>query len=319
MLQSDSAVTVSARGLSRRFGGHFAVREVNLSVMRGEVVGFLGLNGAGKTTTMQMLTGNLAPSAGSIEICGIDLLEHPTRAKFRIGYLPETPPLYPELKVDEYLRFVGRLHGLRREGLATAVKQAKQRCGLVENGNRLIGTLSKGFQQRVGIAQAILHDPDLVILDEPTVGLDPNQIREIRSLIRELRGEHSVILSTHLLPEVETLCDRVEIMHEGRVVYADSITEMKRRRDGGDLTVGFQHPPAPEELARVPGVTRVEALSAHQFRVFHEQGSDPSEALLEAAARNAWGLNVLTPGHASLEEVFVRITQGEELESRIEE
>jgi ABC-2 type transport system ATP-binding protein len=317
MLPSD--ITVRALGLSRRFGGRPVVQGVDLEVKRGEVVGFLGPNGAGKTTTMQMLTGNLAPSGGSVEICGIDLLGKPIAAKARIGYLPETPPLYPELKVDEYLRFAGKLHGLRGERLAGAVSRAKQRCGLAENGSRLIGALSKGFQQRVGLAQSILHDPDVLILDEPSVGLDPNQIREIRALIRELRGEHSVILSTHILPEVETLCDRVEIMHEGRVVYSDSIAELKRSRSGEELTVGFQNPPDPGELARVPGVSRVEALSPHQFRVFHAPGSDPSAALVEAAARHGWELKLLTPGHASLEEVFVRITQGKDTGSRSED
>ena len=191
-------MTVSARALSRSFGGNRAVRDVSLQLRRGEVLGLLGPNGAGKTTTMQMLTGNLAPTNGEVDICGIDLIGQPTQAKSRIGYLPEVPPLYRELKVDEYLRLAGRLHKIKKGALAQAIQRAKSRCGLADMGSRLIGSLSKGYQQRVGIAQAIIHEPDVIILDEPTVGLDPNQIREIRSLIKDLGRDHSLILSTHI-------------------------------------------------------------------------------------------------------------------------
>ena len=204
--------------------------EINLELRRGEVLGFLGPNGAGKTTTMRMLTGNLAPSAGSVEICGIDLLDRPRDAKARIGYLPETPPLYRELTVDEYLRLAARLHRVSNADLRTALAVAKQRCGLNDVGRQLIGSLSKGYQQRVGIAQAIIHNPDVVILDEPTVGLDPNQMREIRTLIRELGAERSVILSTHILSEVESVCDRVQIMHQGRMVFNDSVIGLKQKQ-----------------------------------------------------------------------------------------
>ncbi|MCX7185399.1 MAG: ABC transporter ATP-binding protein [Nitrosospira sp.] len=222
------SATISARGLCRNFGNYTAVCEINLELRRGEVLGFLGPNGAGKTTTMRMLTGNLAPSAGSVEICGIDLLDRPRDAKARIGYLPETPPLYRELTVDEYLRLAARLHRVSNADLRIALAEAKQRCGLNDVGRQLIGSLSKGYQQRVGIAQAIIHNPDVVILDEPTVGLDPNQMREIRTLIRELGAERSVILSTHILPEVESVCDRVQIMHQGRMVFNDSIAGLKQ-------------------------------------------------------------------------------------------
>jgi len=312
-MESDAnPVTLRARGLSRNYGARVAVRELDLEIRRGEVVGLLGPNGAGKTTSMQMITGNLAPSSGSVEICGIDLLERPVDAKARVGYLPEVPPLYREHSVDEYLNYAARLHRLRGASRARSVQIAKARCGLEEVGRRLIGSLSKGYQQRVGIAQAIVHGPDLVILDEPTAGLDPNQIREIRALIRELRGGHSVILSTHILPEVESVCDRVEIMHEGRVVYADSIASLQRSRGGCELTVGFQNPPGAEEIAQISGVIRVEALSPHRFRISHQAEIDAGAVLAEAAARNGWGLNMLAPGHATLEEVFVRITQGED-------
>lgn len=221
-------ITVSTKDLSRSYGSRSAVRNIDFELRQGEVLGLLGPNGAGKTTTLQMLAGCLAPSSGSVEICGINLMEQPRAAKALLGYLPETPPLYRELTVDEYLRLAARLHRVPRNEIAEAVVKAKQRCGLSEVGKRLVGNLSKGYQQRVGIAQAIVHNPRVVILDEPTVGLDPIQIREIRSLIRELGGEHSVILSTHILPEVESVCDRIQIMNQGKLVFGGNMAELKQ-------------------------------------------------------------------------------------------
>ncbi|MBM3342355.1 MAG: ATP-binding cassette domain-containing protein [Betaproteobacteria bacterium] len=230
-----AAATLRAGGLTRRYGGVAAVDNIDLELNRGEVLGFLGPNGAGKSTTMQLLTGNLAPSAGAISICGIDLLESPVAAKAHIGYLPEVPPLYRDLNVGEFLDLAARLHRVPKGKRAGAVTRAIERCGLAQVSRKLIGTLSKGYQQRVGIAQAIVHEPDVVILDEPTVGLDPNQIRDIRALIRELGNAHSVILSTHILPEVEAICDRVQIMHRGKMVYANTIAALKQRHCGGSL------------------------------------------------------------------------------------
>lgn len=222
MTEKIASVTVSVQDLCRDFGDYTAVRDVNLELKRGEVLGLLGPNGAGKTSTLRMLTGNLAPSGGSMRICGVDLLDQPRDAKAFIGYLPETPPLYQEMTVDEYLRFAAKLHRLRRDEIQVALDRAKQRCGLSDMSKRLINNLSKGYQQRVGIAQAIIHSPEVIILDEPTVGLDPNQMREIRELIRELGAQHSVILSTHILPEVEAVCDLVKIMHQGRIVFSET-------------------------------------------------------------------------------------------------
>lgn len=229
MTNEMAALTLSAQNLCRNYGHHTAVQNVSVELRRGEVLGLLGPNGAGKTTTMRMLTGNLAPSAGSIEICGIDLLDKPREAKLHLGFLPEIPPLYHDMTVDEYLLLAARLHRINKHTLQSVLDNVKQRCGLEVQGRYVIGTLSKGFQQRVGIAQAIIHSPDVIILDEPTVGLDPNQMREIRSLIRDLGVSSSVILSTHILSEVESVCDRVQIMHKGSVVFDQTMAELQQQ------------------------------------------------------------------------------------------
>jgi ABC-2 type transport system ATP-binding protein len=313
MPERDSAVTISAHGLSRRFGSHVAVNNISLELKRGEVLGLLGPNGAGKTTTMQMLTGNLAPSAGAISICGIDLFGEPRAAKARIGYLPEVPPLYRELTVDEYLTLAAKLHRLARGRRHGAVEDAKRRCGLAETGRKLIGTLSKGYQQRVGIAQAILHGPDVVILDEPTIGLDPNQIREIRALIRELAGAHSVILSTHILPEVEAVCDRVQIMHHGSIVYGDTIAALKQFQNGATALVGLRRPPPVGELAALPGIASAESAEPTLFRVQFSGEADACDALVASAVERNWGLYRLQPAQTSLEDVFVNLTRREDV------
>ncbi len=305
-------ITVSAQGLSRNFGARTAVDNLSLELKRGEILGFLGPNGAGKTTTMQMLTGNLAPSMGSISICGVDLLDRPVAAKARIGYLPETPPLYRELTVREYVDLAARLHRVPKAMRGAAIDDAIARCGLAEVAKKLIGTLSKGYQQRVGIAQAIVHQPDVVILDEPTVGLDPNQIREIRNLIRELGRDRSVILSTHILPEVEGVCDRVQILHHGATVFNDTIAALKQFEGGRAMLLGLRRPPAAGDIAAVRGVARVEPAGDNLFRVSFDDAADPTDELVRRAVELAWGLYQLTPAQTSLEDVFVHLTRKED-------
>lgn len=307
----DPAVTVSAKGLSRRYGSHDAVAALNLEVRRGEVLGLLGPNGAGKTTTMQMITGNLAPSAGEIRICGIDLLDQPVSAKAHIGYLPETPPLYREFNVTEYLMFAARLHRVAPARCKSAVQRAMQRCGLSDVARKLIGNLSKGYQQRVGIAQAIVHEPDLVILDEPTVGLDPNQILDIRALIRELGSAHSVILSTHILSEVEAVCDRVQILHHGKVVFADTITALRDFQRGRVIMLTLLRPPAADILRSIGGIASVNDEGNGSFRIRYLPDADPTPQLVARAAEQDWGLAQLTPAQTSLEDVFVHLTRGD--------
>ncbi|MGQ0522945.1 MAG: ABC transporter ATP-binding protein [Betaproteobacteria bacterium] len=311
MNEHANGVTLCAHGLTRKFGAHTAVNNISIELKRGEVLGFLGPNGAGKTTTMQMLTGNLAPSSGAISICGVDLLDRPVAAKAKLGYLPEVPPLYRELTVDEYLLLAARLHRVERGARRAAVARVKARCGLTDVGGKLIGSLSKGYQQRVGIAQAIIHEPDVVILDEPTAGLDPNQIRHIRDLIRELGGERSVILSTHILPEVEAVCDQVQILHHGNLVYSDTISALERFHSGRTLLVGLRSPPPENELAAINGVVSVEKDTDTLFRIQWSANTDPTDELVMRAVSAKWGLYQLSPAQTRLEDVFVHLTRSE--------
>ncbi len=309
--EMSDEVLVDARGLHRFYGRQAAVSDLNLRLNKGEVLGLLGPNGAGKSSTMQMISGNLAPSAGEIHIKGIDLLDAPKAAKRHIGYLPEQPPVYRDLSVDEYLRYCASLHGLPKARIRPAAEEAKARCGLADAGRRLIGNLSKGYQQRVGIAQAIVHMPAVVILDEPTVGLDPIQIREIRDLIRELGREHSVILSTHILPEVQAVCDRVQIITAGRTVFDESLTGLENRLAEPVIIAAFEQTPSLDELNALEGVDRVEPLADGRWRILHAPGSNPAAALAECAAEAGWRLTELTPERATLEQIFVKLVHRE--------
>lgn len=312
----QAEVLLRAQGLSRAFGDLTAVSGLDLELRRGQVLGFLGPNGAGKSTTMQMLTGNLAPSAGSVEIAGVDLQRQARKAKSHIGYLPEQPPVYPEMTVREYLVFCARLHRTGRHDLAEAVQRAQEQCGLTEVGPRLIGNLSKGYQQRVGLAQAILHDPDVIVLDEPTVGLDPIQIVEIRDLIRDLGQRHAVILSTHILPEVQALCDRVQIISQGQEVFSGTVGDLGTNAQESRLRVGLSRLPRVDVLLTIDGVKSAERLDEQHYRVFCREHTGSLEAVTQAIAREAleqdWGLLELAPDERTLEQVFMGLVLGEE-------
>ena len=301
-------ILIQAEKLSRYYGENCAVDNISFELKRGDVLGFLGPNGAGKTTTMRMLSGNLAPSSGKIIINGIDIIENPKAAKAELGYLPEQPPLYKELTVNEYLHYCAQLNRIKRANIKKAIDNAKDHCGLVEMENRLIGNLSKGYQQRVGIAQAIIHSPSIIILDEPTVGLDPIQIREIRNLIKELGEEHGVILSTHILPEVQATCNRVQIINKGKLVFNDEVANLAKQVTSSSLVAGLHQPPELSELESLAGITSVERLQDNRLRFYYGDNESPAEMLAEKAVNNNWGLYELTPDHVSLEKIFVDLT-----------
>lgn len=305
---SSSEVLVETETVTRLYGKTAAVADVSFLIRRGEVLGFLGPNGAGKTTTMQMLSGNLAPSTGRVLIGGHDIQNEPERAKAKLGYLPEHPPLYREFTVDEYLDYCAALRRVPRKERRTARERAKKRCGLSDVGGRLTQNLSKGYQQRVGLAQAIIHEPDVIILDEPTVGLDPIQIREVRALIRELGQNHAVILSTHILPEVQASCDRVQIIHKGRLVLNESITDLDKRMTSQVLVAAFRARPDVDLVQNLNAVRSVVVVDDNRLRLFHEPNSDPTDDLVRLSLEHGWGLCEISPEHSSLETIFVELT-----------
>ena len=300
---------LQANNLTRHYADYCAVNDVSITLNVGDILGLLGPNGAGKTSTMSILTGNLAPNAGEVLIKGINLADDPKQAKQSIGYLPEQPPVYRDLTVNEYLRYAAKLHGIKGKAISTAVKLAGERTGLNEVSHRLIGNLSKGFQQRVGIAQAIIHEPDVIILDEPTVGLDPIQIREIRELIRELGSRHGIILSTHILPEVQAICNRIHILHEGRIVYDDANSATT---DQAELTVQFSRDIDIDELLELPDVSNVIRQQQGRYIIHHPASQNPAAAVANLAVTREWGLLELTPSAMGLEHIFVSLTQGEQ-------
>jgi ABC-2 type transport system ATP-binding protein len=304
----SSQALISVNNLVRYYGDYCAVDNISFELAAGDILGFLGPNGAGKSTTMQMLSGNLAPTEGEIHINGIDLLDKPGAAKTALGYLPEVPPLYKEMSVDEYLRYCAVLRRIKKAGIKDAVALAKQRCGLAGVGRRLIGNLSKGFQQRVGIAQAILHSPQVIILDEPTVGLDPIQIREIRDLITELGKSHGIILSTHILPEVASVCNRVQIINEGRLVYASDMKGLLEQQTTGKYEISLARPPSVDAIRASGFIDQVEQLDASRFIV---NISTTADELARVAVNNDWGLCKLVAHEHSLEQIFVNLTLGD--------
>lgn len=301
--------------LSKNYGERRAITDLSFKIEKGDVVGFLGPNGAGKSTTMKIITGFMAPTSGEAKVCGYDVFMNPIEVKKRIGYLPETPPLYPEMLVEEYLRFVAELKQVPTEKLKPFVDRALEKAQLTHVRRRLIRNLSKGFKQRVGIAQALVSDPEVLVLDEPTVGLDPKQVAEIRDLIKELRGEHTVILSTHILPEVQASCNRVIIIHEGQIVAQESIEQISKL-SSGTIMLNIKtrkHGVLESKLSALDGVSHVETLSSQQYKLTIDDDEDVIESVAREVMNSGLGLLELAPAHANLEDVFLKLTYGQNI------
>jgi len=323
---------IKVEGLTKRYARNVAVDNISFEVDKGEIVGFLGPNGAGKTTTMRVLTCFLPPTSGKASVAGFDVLDNPIEVKKRIGYLPEMPPLYPEMEVSEYLTFVARLKGDPAGEVTRRVDEAMERCAVGDVRTRLISKLSKGYRQRVGLAQAILHNPDVLILDEPTSGLDPKQIIETRELISSLAGDHTIILSTHILSEVEHSCQKVLIINRGRIVASESVIGLTSKMRGSDavaIEVQAEHLNAADVRQRfeqISGVSRVEVKDSKDSRVMLEVESLPGQAvrphLARAVVQAGWNLHEMRGLHISLEDIFLQLTgasPAEPVEAPVEE
>jgi ABC-2 type transport system ATP-binding protein len=309
---------IEVQHLTKQYGPVTAVSDISFRVERGEILGFLGPNGAGKTTTMRILTGYMPATEGRAIVAGFDVFEQPIEAKRRTGYLPETPPLYMDMTVAEYLDFVAKVKGVPSAGRRERIREVMERVRIADMAGRMCAKLSKGYRQRVGLAQAIIHNPDVLILDEPTAGLDPKQIIETRNLIKELAGDHTIILSTHILPEVSQTCERVVIINKGRVVAEDTPYNLTARLRGSEamyVQVDASGEDAASALQRIPGVTRVAESDRRDrvvgYEVEAESGRDLRRDLARAIVNGGWGLLELRPMHMSLEEVFLSLTTDE--------
>jgi ABC-2 type transport system ATP-binding protein len=306
---------IEVENLTKRYGPTVAVSDVTFQAQKGEVLGFLGPNGAGKTTTMRVITGYLPPSEGRVRVAGYDVVDEPLEAKRRTGYLPEAPPVYPDMTVTEYLAFVGRIKGIPRGELNSRLGEVTERCAITEVRHRQIGKLSKGYRQRVGLAQALIHNPEVLVLDEPTAGLDPKQIIETRQLIKGLAGQHTVILSTHILPEVSKTCQRVVVINAGKIVAVGTPDELTRRLQGFEtvlLTVEGAEAEVTQKLQRVAGVSAVEPRETSDGRVTYEvhaeKGQDVRAELARAVVESQWKLYELRTSGLSLEDIFLKLT-----------
>ncbi|MGD0839342.1 MAG: ATP-binding cassette domain-containing protein [Polyangia bacterium] len=315
---------IKVENLTKEYGPFRAVDQVSFNVRRGEVLGFLGPNGAGKSTTMKILTCFLAPTSGSAQVAGFDVFDQSLQVRQRVGYLPEDTPLYHDMTVLEHLDFAANMHGMSGDRAQSRIKEIGGRCGLVEVAGKLVGELSKGYRQRVGLAQAMLHDPDILILDEPTSGLDPNQIAEIRALIKEVGREKTVILSTHILPEVQATCSRMLIISGGKLVADGTPDELRAREKGTRYRVVVEANGAPadavkDKLGALGGVSRCQKVEgesgAHTFEIDGDAKADLRKSLFRVVVDNHWPLLELSRQAASLEDVFRNLTTGEESRS----
>lgn len=305
---------ISVQNLTKSYGGNLAIQSLNFTVNKGEVVGFLGPNGAGKSTTMKIITGFMAPTSGSAVIAGFDVFENPIEVKKRIGYLPETPPVYADMQVREYLKYVAELKGVEKTKINGYIANAIEKTNLGSVEKRMIHNLSKGFRQRVGIAQALVSNPEVLILDEPTVGLDPKQVSEIRDLIQDLKGHHTIILSTHILPEVQATCERIIIINKGQIVAQDSLANLTNARKAHQvihLKVRSASDSLIEGLKKISGVNRVQAGALPQEIIIETNASDEMiEKIAAHIIENKIGLLGINAVRADLEEVFLNLTYG---------
>lgn len=311
---TNGTPTIQVQDLAKWYGDFEALHQVSFEVQKGEILGFLGPNGAGKTTTMRILTGYMPPSSGTARIAGYDVFDESIEVRKRIGYLPETVPLYTEMSVWDYLDFVARLRGVADRDIA--IERVMEMTSIAERADHLIGKLSKGFRQRVGIAQALVHSPEVLIMDEPTIGLDPKQIIDIRNLIKSLAGDHTVILSTHILPEVSQTCSRVLIINDGKIVAEDTPERLSARVRGAEhihLQVAQPAPEIASELEKVQGVLSAQAQAEGVYEIETNLGSDRRADIAALVVQRGWGLLELRPVSLSLEEVFLKLTTSEEV------
>ncbi len=310
---------IEVRQLTKSYGQRRAIDNLNFSVQKGEVVGFLGPNGAGKTTTMKIITGYMAPTSGEVKVAGFDVFENPLEVKRHIGYLPETPPLYTEMSVESYLRFVAELKGVEKSRISQLVDRALEKTDLGPVRKRVIQNLSKGYRQRVGISQALVSDPEILILDEPTVGLDPRQVAEIRSLIKELAGHHTIILSTHILPEVQATCQRIIIINQGQIVAEDTLDGLSRRMQGSSRVTAKVRRPTQQLVDSLKGMKGIQ----HVIMQAPKNGSglieletngneDVQESVASHLVTQGAGLLELKAERFNLEDIFLRLTSSEE-------
>ena len=306
---------IEVQNLTKRYGPTLAVSDVSFAVEKGEILGFLGPNGAGKTTTMRVITGFLPPTEGKVQVAGFDVVDEPLEAKRRTGYLPETPPVYPDMRVDEYLAFVARIKGLPRREIRQRLDEITEKCAIGDVRRRQIGKLSRGYRQRVGLAQALIHNPEVLVLDEPTAGLDPKQIIETRELIKNLAGQHTVVLSTHILPEAAKTCQRVVVINEGKVVAVGAPEELTRRLLGyGTVLLTVEGPAAEvlDKIQRVSGVNWVEPRESSDrhvtYEIHSEKGQDVRPELARAVVESQWKLLEIKTSGLSLEDIFLKLT-----------
>jgi ABC-2 type transport system ATP-binding protein len=308
---------ISVSHLTKRYPGRIAVDDVSFEVAAGEIVGFLGPNGAGKSTTMRVLTGYLPATGGVVRVAGFDVTSDSIEVRRRVGYMPENCPLYPEMRVDEYLQFRATLKGVPRRKRRARMEEVKALCGLSDMGGRIIGQLSKGYRQRVGLAESLIHDPDLLILDEPTIGLDPNQIRQVRGLISDLARRHTILLSSHILSEVEVTCQRVLIINKGKIVASDTPENLRRMMEGGTTIVAEISGPPDTILSALTALPEVSAVRHaggapwHRYEIECRGDADVRESLFQTVAAHGWALRELRRERKSLEDIFVEITRAD--------